>query len=182
MGSPLHKTKSVVRSPITRADFPRTNSMGSGFFFCGIMLLPVDTASLGVRKPNSSEAHSTHSSARRDRWIAMMEFALSSSIKKSRSATASTLRKKYTVSITMSKWQQLTIENWEFWRIENMKYMHESRDYHQRPPVVATMLQCNYGTSNVVFAPVPQGCSETQCLCSIVSVNGKSSAGQSTRT
>lgn len=34
--------------------------MGSGFFFWGMMLLPVETASLGVMKPNSSDAYRTH--------------------------------------------------------------------------------------------------------------------------
>jgi hypothetical protein len=34
--------------------------MGSGFFFWGMILLPVETASLGVMKPNSSDAYKTH--------------------------------------------------------------------------------------------------------------------------
>ena len=81
----------MVRSPITRADFPLTISMGSGFFFCGMMLLPVDTRSDGVMKPNSSVAHSTHSSASRDMCTPMMALADNSSITKSRSDTPSTL-------------------------------------------------------------------------------------------
>src|SRR2546422_4384536 len=36
---------SPTRWPIARPDLPRTSSSGSGFFFCGIMLLPVLSAS-----------------------------------------------------------------------------------------------------------------------------------------
>lgn len=77
---------------MTLADFPLTSSMGSGFFFWGIMELPVDTLSEGVMKPNSSVAHRTHSSASLDKWMAVMELEESSSSRKSRSDTPSTLR------------------------------------------------------------------------------------------
>ena len=39
---------------MTRPVLPRTSSRGSGFFFCGIRLLPVVTASDSPRNPNSS--------------------------------------------------------------------------------------------------------------------------------
>ena len=78
---------------MTLADFPRTSSIGSGFFFWGIILLPVETESLGVINPNSSEAHSTHSSPSRERWTAVMELAERNSNTKSRSETASILFK-----------------------------------------------------------------------------------------
>jgi len=84
----------VVRSPMTRADLPLTSSMGSGFFFWGMMLLPVETQSAGVMNPNSSVAHRTHSSASREVWIAMMLFADRSSMRKSRSDTPSTLQER----------------------------------------------------------------------------------------
>src|SRR5581483_10901601 len=38
--------------PKTRAAFPRTSSSESGFFFCGIRLLPVAIASPSLMKPN----------------------------------------------------------------------------------------------------------------------------------
>ncbi len=39
----------------TRPALPRTSSSGSGFFFCGIRLLPVAAVSASSKKPNSSD-------------------------------------------------------------------------------------------------------------------------------
>ena len=47
-------TSSATWLPIARPALPRTSSIGSGFFFCGIMLLPVADASARSKKPNSS--------------------------------------------------------------------------------------------------------------------------------
>ena len=41
LGSPLSVTSHAVSWPIVRPALPRASSRGSGFFFCGIMLLPV---------------------------------------------------------------------------------------------------------------------------------------------
>mmetsp|Transcript_16354 Transcript_16354/g.50777 ORF Transcript_16354/g.50777 Transcript_16354/m.50777 type:complete len:203 (-) Transcript_16354:448-1056(-) len=91
LGRPLHSVSSVTSDPITRALLPRTISIGSGFFFCGMMLEPVLTLSAGVMKENSSLAHSTHSSPSRLRCMPMMLSADTNSITKSRSITLSTL-------------------------------------------------------------------------------------------
>ena len=45
LGSPFIVAIHPVRWPIKRPDLPRISSSGSGFFFCGIMLLPVLDAS-----------------------------------------------------------------------------------------------------------------------------------------
>ena len=45
----------------------------SGFFFCGMMDEPVEYESESVIKPNSELDHSTISSERRDRCIAMTD-------------------------------------------------------------------------------------------------------------
>ena len=54
-----------VRLPMARPALPRTSSIGSGFFFCGMRLLPVATSSESTKNPNSSPVKSTTSSARR---------------------------------------------------------------------------------------------------------------------
>ena len=43
-----------LKWPKTRPALPRTSSIESGFFFCGMMEEPVATASLNSRKPNST--------------------------------------------------------------------------------------------------------------------------------
>ena len=78
-----------MRWPITRPDLPRTSSGTSGFFFCGIMLEPVQKASASSMKPNCCELHSTISSAMREKCTIISEAQAVNSIAKSRSATAS---------------------------------------------------------------------------------------------
>src|SRR5213596_389416 len=82
---------SANSAPVTRPVLPRTSSATSGFFFCGIIELPVAKASGSSTKPNSSVAHSTSSSARRERCTAEIAAAARNSTAASRSATASTL-------------------------------------------------------------------------------------------
>ena len=48
---------------MTRPLLPRTSSSGSGFFFCGIRLLPVAALSASSKKPNSSDVKRMKSSA-----------------------------------------------------------------------------------------------------------------------
>src|SRR3972149_4055488 len=67
------------------------SSATSGFFFCGMMLLPVHRASGRERKRNSEHAQSPISSASRDRCIIVTAHAYRKSAAKSRSDTASTL-------------------------------------------------------------------------------------------
>ena len=81
----------VTRSPITRPALPRTSSAASGFFFCGMMLLPAATASRSSTNPNSAVAHRTISPASRDRWTISVAAADTNSTAKSRSAVASRL-------------------------------------------------------------------------------------------
>ena len=50
---------------MTRPALPRTSSSGSGFFFCGIRLLPVAAVSASSKKPNSSDVKRIRSSASR---------------------------------------------------------------------------------------------------------------------
>ena len=56
---------------MTRAVRPRISSRTSGFFFCGMMLLPVQIASGSARKPNSWVLQRTHSSAQPERCSAI---------------------------------------------------------------------------------------------------------------
>src|SRR2546423_1681406 len=56
---------SAVAAPITRAAFPRVSSSKSGFFFCGMALLPVAYASGQHTKSNSCEGKIIISSAQR---------------------------------------------------------------------------------------------------------------------
>src|SRR5208337_210604 len=53
MGSPLVTVRSAIRFPYTRPVLPRINSGTSGFFFWGMMLEPVQNASLISMKANS---------------------------------------------------------------------------------------------------------------------------------
>ena len=66
-------TRSCTRLPYTRPLLPRISSAKSGFFFCGMMDEPVEYESESVIKPNSELDHSTISSERRDRCMAMTE-------------------------------------------------------------------------------------------------------------
>ncbi len=68
-----------------RPVLPRISSQASGFFFCGIRLLPVEYSSGRSRNPNSGEAKSTMSSESRERCIASAESAKRYSSAKSRS-------------------------------------------------------------------------------------------------
>ena len=77
--------------PNTRPDFPRISSAASGFFFCGMILLPVVKASDNSTNPNSLEFQMTSSSENRLRCIISKAEALQNSAAKSRSATASML-------------------------------------------------------------------------------------------
>mmetsp|Transcript_26324 Transcript_26324/g.36374 ORF Transcript_26324/g.36374 Transcript_26324/m.36374 type:complete len:249 (-) Transcript_26324:387-1133(-) len=65
--------------------------MGSGFFFWGMMELPVDTESPAIMNLNSSEVQSTHCSAMREQCMEMMAKSETYSRRKSRSETASRL-------------------------------------------------------------------------------------------
>ncbi len=51
---------------MARPALPRTSSSGSGFFFCGIMLLPVADESASSKNPNSSPVIRMKSSAMRE--------------------------------------------------------------------------------------------------------------------
>ena len=57
---------SVCRFPCSRADFPRSNSHESGFFFCGISEDPVQNASGSSTNLNSALLHRIRSSAIRE--------------------------------------------------------------------------------------------------------------------
>ena len=80
-----------VRWPIARPDLPRTSSSGSGFFFCGIMLLPVADESASSKNPNSSPVIRMKSSAMRDRCTIDSDTACRKLTAKSRSDEASML-------------------------------------------------------------------------------------------
>ena len=66
-GSPLSVDSSPVSRPIAVPALPRTSSAASGFFFCGIIELPVAALSSSSAKPYSADVHSTSSSPIRDR-------------------------------------------------------------------------------------------------------------------
>src|SRR5439155_1421205 len=89
--NPLTATRRVVASPATRAAFPRTSSNKSGFFFCGIALLPGEYASGKWTNPNSWEEKMIISSAQRLRCKESSVSAFTNSRTKSRSLWASTL-------------------------------------------------------------------------------------------
>ena len=63
-------TISAVRQPTIRPACPRTSSAASGFFFCGMIELPVLSESGRRTKPNGWLAHRISSSARRERCSA----------------------------------------------------------------------------------------------------------------
>ena len=60
----------LVRQPTIRPEWPRTSSAASGFFFCGMIELPVERLSGSVTKPNGWLAQMMNSSASRDRCSA----------------------------------------------------------------------------------------------------------------
>src|SRR5258708_5030792 len=84
-------TVSAIWLPMILAALPRINSSASGFFFCGMALLPVEYASGSRTKPCSVVANRMNSSAQRLRWTAIIESALTNSMVKSRSQVASML-------------------------------------------------------------------------------------------
>ena len=59
-----------------RPAWPRTSSAASGLRFWGMIELPVDHWSLKLTKPNGCDAHSTNSSASRDRCNAHCDAAI----------------------------------------------------------------------------------------------------------
>jgi hypothetical protein len=67
----------------------RISSAASGFFFCGMMLDPVENRSESVTKRNCALDQITSSSANRLRWVAQIAAAPRNSSAKSRSLTAS---------------------------------------------------------------------------------------------
>ena len=78
-----------MRWPYIRPVLPRTSSGTSGFFFCGIILEPVQKLSPKSTKSNCAELHNTSSSEKRERCIMISEQAETNSIAKSRSLTPS---------------------------------------------------------------------------------------------
>ena len=88
-GRPFMTVDSATKCPSRRPALPRVSSATSGFRFCGIMLDPVLCRSGSLANPNSAMAHSTTSSARRDRCVPRIEHAARNSSAKSRSETAS---------------------------------------------------------------------------------------------
>ena len=74
---------------MTRPDLPRTSSAASGLRFCGMIEEPVEKRSDSEAKPNCGVAHSTISSAKRERCVAQIAAAASVSSAKSRSETLS---------------------------------------------------------------------------------------------
>ena len=80
-----------MRSPNTRPLLPRISSVMSGFFFCGMMLEPVENASSSSMNLNSHEHQRMISSEKRERCTIAMETAAAISAQKSRSATPSRL-------------------------------------------------------------------------------------------
>ena len=80
---------SAARRATTRGAFPRSSSAASGFFFCGMIELPLVQASDRTTKPNSSLDHRTSSAPRRERCVAQVAAAERKSRTKSRFETAS---------------------------------------------------------------------------------------------
>ncbi len=76
---------------MARPVLPRTSSSGSGFFFCGIMLLPVADASASSKNPCSSPVKRMRSSASRLRCTMHSATACRNADTKSRSDDASML-------------------------------------------------------------------------------------------
>src|ERR1035441_7987830 len=78
-----------VAAPNSRADLPRSNSVKSGFFFCGIAEEPVENASGSSTKPNSAVEKIVNSSAKREMCKPRIATAWQNSSAKSRSEVAS---------------------------------------------------------------------------------------------
>ncbi len=78
-----------LRLPINRPALPRASSAMSGFFFCGMMLDPVENASSSSTKPNSFVAQMITSSACRDRSTPICAVTKANSATKSRDAVPS---------------------------------------------------------------------------------------------
>ena len=97
-GRPFIKTKSERRFPYILPVLPRTSSATSGFFFWGIMLLPVQKASGSSINPNSLVDHIMSSSLILEKCIIIIDEAARNSITKSLSDTASRL-----LLVTLSK-------------------------------------------------------------------------------
>ena len=76
---------------MTRPVLPRTSSSGSGFFFCGIRLLPVAAESANSKNANSSDVKRMKSSAIRLRCTMPSAAACRKEETKSRSPLASML-------------------------------------------------------------------------------------------
>ena len=85
----LPETKIYILEPYTLPDFPRISSATSGFFFWGIMELPVEQESSISTNENSLVFQSMSSSQKRLRCIMHIERAEESSITKSLSDTPS---------------------------------------------------------------------------------------------
>ena len=66
----------LVAAPMMRPVWPRTSSAASGFFFCGMMLLPVDNESGRTTKPKGWLAQMMNSSASRERCSAQLLAAI----------------------------------------------------------------------------------------------------------
>ena len=79
-GSPFIVVRIDTNAPYTRPVLPRTSSAISGFFFCGMMLLPVEYASSISTKWYSLQFHMIISSLKRLRCIIMVDSADNSSI------------------------------------------------------------------------------------------------------
>ena len=90
-GRPFIMVKSAIRSPNTRPLLPRISSVISGFFFCGMMLEPVENASSSSMNLNSHEHQRMISSENLERCTIASEIAAAISAQKSRSATPSRL-------------------------------------------------------------------------------------------
>ncbi|MNT07565.1 hypothetical protein D3C72_1422780 [compost metagenome] len=88
-GWPFISVSRPIRWPLTRPVLPRASSGTSGFFFCGMIELPVQKRSAMSIKPTRGLIHSTSSSEKRDTWVITSAAAAQNSMAKSRSDTAS---------------------------------------------------------------------------------------------
>ena len=61
-----------MSAPTMRPVLPRTSSAASGLRFCGMIDEPVEKASESLTKPNCGVVHSTISSAKRERCVAVI--------------------------------------------------------------------------------------------------------------
>ena len=80
-GIPFMVVRSDMSAPYTRPVFPLTSSAISGFFFCGMIELPVLYASSISTNWYSFEFHMIISSEKRDRCIMIVERADKNSIR-----------------------------------------------------------------------------------------------------